>query len=309
MAKDDKTVFEIFIEGVGIYAKHFPTFLKYMSFPIWGQFFGVILSLALPLWFAFNVGANLGDSNLAYILTLLLCIPGLIIFTKALWEYLVAYVSVNSMTENTVKSGRIYDINAHKKVATMSKRVGEFVVLWLLFGIFSLIGILPPMWVFAIIIFVFIVLIFQVFTFEKTLTPWECFIRSKDLIKTNFWGTVGLMLLVGGLTYFLLPKIAEMFLDFIRFTILLNMWFDPLISTNLPLDQWNTALSALNVSYMITSLEITKTIVSTLISTLVIFYTLPLRSICWTLWYKQLCIKEIKAKKSKSKSKKAKSDV
>lgn len=309
MAKDDKTVFEIFIEGVGIYAKHFPTFFKYMSFPIWGQFFGVILSLALPLWFAFNVGANLGDSNLAYILTLLLCVPGLILFTKALWEYLVAYVSVNSMAENTVKSGRIYDINAHKKVATMSKRVGEFVLLWLLFGIFSLIGIFPPMWVFAIIIFVFIVLIFQVFTFEKNLTPWECFIRSKDLVKTNFWGTVGLMLLVGGLTYFLIPKIAEMFLDFIRFTILLNIWFDPLISSNLPLDQWNMALSALNISYMITSLEITKTIVSTLISTLVIFYTLPLRSICWTLWYKQLCINEIKAKKSKSKSKKAKSDV
>lgn len=306
MAKDNKTVFEIFIEGVGIYAKHFTTFFKYMSFPIWGQLLGVVLSLALPLWFAFNVSTALSDSNLAYVITLLLCIPGLIIFTKALWEYLVAYVAVNSMTENTVKSGRIYDINAHKKVATMSKRVGEFVVLWLLFGLFSLIGILPPMWFFAIIIFVFIVLIFQVFTFEKNLTPWECFIRSKDLVKTNFWGTVGLMILVGGLTYFLLPKIAEMIFDFLRFTVLLNMWFDPLISTSLPLDQWNSALSALNVSYMITSLEITKTIVSTLISTLVIFYTLPLRSICWTLWYKQLSINEIKSKKSKSK--KAKSE-
>ncbi len=306
MAKDNKTVFEIFIEGVGIYAKHFTTFFKYMSFPIWGQLLGVVLSLALPLWFAFNVSTAFSDSNLAYVITLLLCIPGLIIFTKALWEYLVAYVAVNSMTENTVKSGRIYDINAHKKVATMSKRVGEFVVLWLLFGLFSLIGILPPMWFFVIIIFVFIVLIFQVFTFEKNLTPWECFIRSKDLVKTNFWGTVGLMILVGGLTYFLLPKIAEMIFDFLRFTVLLNMWFDPLISTSLPLDQWNSALSALNVSYMITSLEITKTIVSTLISTLVIFYTLPLRSICWTLWYKQLSINEIKSKKSKSK--KAKSE-
>ncbi len=306
MANDNKTVFEIFIEGVGIYAKHFPTFFKYMSFPIWGQLLGVILSLALPLWFAFNIATVLPDSNIAYIITLLLCVPGLIIFTKALWEYLIAYVSINSMTENTVKSGRIYDINAHKKVATMSKRVGEFVVLWLLFGIFSLIGILPPMWFFAIIIFVFIVLIFQVFTFEKNLTPWECFVRSKDLVKTNFWGTVGLMCLVGGLTYFLLPKIAEMIFDFVRFTVLLNMWFDPLISANLPLDQWNSALSALNVSYMITSLEITKTIVATFISTLVIFYTLPLRSICWTLWYKQLSINEIKSKKSKSK--KAKSE-
>ena len=305
MAKDNKSVFEIFIEGVGIYGKHLPIFLKYMSFPIWGQFIGVILSLALPLWFANTFSAVIGDANLAYTLTLALCIPGLIIFTKAFWEYLVAYVAINSMTENTVKSGRIYDIKAHKKVATMSKRVGEFVVLWLLFGLFSLIGILPPVWVFAIIIFVYIVLIFQVFTFEKTLTPWECFIRSKDLIKSNFWRTVGLMILVGGLTYFVLPKIVTMIFEVLRLSVLLNSVLDPILLSALPFEQWNTTLAALNTPYVITSLEVTKTIVSTVISTLVIFYTLPLRSICYTLWYKQLSIKEIKAK---SKSKKAKSD-
>ena len=305
MAKDNKSVFEIFIEGVGIYGKHLPTFLKYMSFPIWGQFIGVILSLALPLWFANTFSAVIGDANLAYTLTLVLCIPGLIIFTKAFWEYLVAYVAINSMTENTVKSGRIYDIKAHKKVATMSKRVGEFVVLWLLFGLFSIIGILPPVWVFAIIIFVYIVLIFQVFTFEKTLTPWECFIRSKDLIKSNFWRTAGLMILVGGLTYIVLPKIVTMIFEVLRLSVLLNSVLDPILLSALPFDQWNATLAALNTPYVITSLEITKTIVSTIISTLVIFYTLPLRSICYTLWYKQLSIKEIKAK---SKSKKAKSD-
>lgn len=307
MVKDNKTVFEIFVEGVGIYFRHLPTFLKYMSFPILGQFVGVILALGLPLWFASSIATTMADPNTAYLITLSLCIPGLVIFTKAFWEYLVAYVSVNSMAENTVKSGRIYDINAHKKVATMSKRVGDFVLLWLLFGVFSLIGILPPMWVFAIIIFVFIVLIFQVFTFEKNLTPWECFIRSKNLVKTNFWGTVGLMILVGGLTYILLPKIGEMLLEVFRINVLLNMIFEPFLSNVLPFDQWNTALSALNLAYMITSLEVTKMIVSTIISTLIIFYTLPLRSICWTLWYKQLSIKEIKAK-SKSKSKKAKSE-
>lgn len=85
------------------------------------------------------------------------------------------------------------------------------------------------------------------------------------------------------------------------------MILEPFLSNILPFDQWNTALSALNLAYMITSLEVTKMIVSTIISTLIIFYTLPLRSICWTLWYKQLSIKEIKAK-SKSKSKKAKSE-
>ena len=43
-----------------------------------------------------------------------------------------------------------------------------------------------------------------------------------------------------------------------------------------------------------------------ILSTLVICYTLPLRSIAWTLWYKKLSVLEIKAK---SKKKKAKTDV
>ena len=169
----NKTVITVFTEAFGIYAKHLPTFLKYMSFPVFGQFAGLALSLILPLWLAPVIVAVIGDEKLAFAITMLLSLPGIILFTKAFWEYLVAYVSVCSMAENTVKSGRIYDINAHKKVATMSKRVGSFVTLWLLFGVFTIVAILPPMWFFAAIIFVFISLIFQVFTFEKNLSAAE----------------------------------------------------------------------------------------------------------------------------------------
>lgn len=299
MAKENKSVFEILTEGIGIYVKHLPVFLKYMSFPVFGQFVGIILALALPLGFVYSFGSLIENAGLTFALTMALCIPGLIIFTKAFWEYLVAYVAINSMTENTVKSGRIYDIEAHKKVATMSKRVGEFVLLWLLFGLFSIVAILPPMWVFAIIIFVYIVLIFQVFTFEKTLTPRECFIRSKNLVKSHYAQTAGLMVLVGGLTYFLIPKLAEFIFEFLKINNFINMFLEPMFSSLLPFDQWNAALSALNLPYLITSLEITKTIVSTVITTIIIFFTLPLRSICWTLWYKQLSIKEIKSKSKK----------
>ena len=54
---------------------------------------------------------------------------------------------------------------------------------------------------------------------------------------------------------------------------------------------------------MISSLEIAKMIISSAISGLVIAFTLPLRSICFTLWYKQLSIKEIKNKEKKKKAK------
>lgn len=305
MTNAKKSVFQIFMEGLGIYVKHLPIFLKYMSFPVLGQILGIILSFVLSLGFAYNFSGLIQDEKVCFAVTLLLALPGIIVFTKAFWEYLVAYVSVCSMAENTVKSGRIYDINAHKKIATMSKRVGDFISLWLLFGLFTIVAILPPMWIFAAVIFVFICLIFQVFTFERNLSPVECFKRSAKLVVKNFGGTVGLLLILGIGTYFLLPKIAEFILGLIQIVKFSTMILDPLVAQVLPIDNWNAAFAALEQNYIITSLDVSKMIISSVISWLIVSYTLPLRSICFTLWYKQLCINDIK---SKTKSKKAKAE-
>lgn len=305
MAQNKKSVFNLFMEGIGIYLKHFPVFFKYMTFPVLGQFLGIILSFALSLGFAFTIGASMNDVRLSFALSMLLALPGLIIFAKAFWEYLIAYVSIGSMAENTLKSGRIYDIDAHKKVATMTKRVGDFITLWILFGLFTMIAILPPMWIIAAIAFVFISLIFQVFTFERNSSAAECFKKSAKLVSKDFLGTVGMLLLVGILTYFLLPKLAEILLGLIQVTALFSMLIDPLVTSALPINQWNSALEALGIAYMITSLDIAKMITASVISWLIVSYTLPIRTICFTLWYKQLSISEIK---SKNKRKKAKSD-
>lgn len=305
MAQSKKSVFNLFMEGIGIYLKHFPVFFKYMTFPVLGQFLGIILSFALSLGFAFTIGATMNDVRLSFALSMLLALPGLIIFAKAFWEYLIAYVSIGSMAENTLKSGRIYDIDAHKKVATMSKRVGDFITLWILFGLFTMIAVLPPMWIIAAIAFVFISLIFQVFTFERNSSAAECFKKSAKLVSRDFLGTVGMLLLVGILTYFLLPKLAEILLGLIQVTALFSMLIDPIVTSALPINQWNSALEALGVAYMITSLDIAKMITASVISWLIVSYTLPIRTICFTLWYKQLSISEIKSKK---KRKKAKSD-
>lgn len=303
MAQSKKNVFEIFMEGLGIYLKHSPTLMKYMFFPVFGQLIGVILSFALSLGFAYTIGTKIPDTTLSFAITMALAIPGLIIFAKAFWEYLIAYVSVCSMTENTIKSGRIYDINAHKKVATMSKRMGDFITLWLLFGLFTLVAIFPPMWIIAIVAFVFICLIFQVFTFEKNLSAVDCFKQSARLVVRDFGGTVGLLLILGIGTYFLLPKLAEILLTLIQVVNLFAMLLDPMIANILPIDNWNAAFEALGQNYMITSLELAKMVISSVISWFIVSFTLPLRSICFTLWYKQLSISEIKSKKKKANSK------
>ncbi len=303
MAQSKKNVFEIFMEGLGIYLKHSPTLMKYMFFPVFGQLFGIILSFALSLGFAYTIGSKISDTTLSFSITMALAIPGLIIFAKAFWEYLIAYVSICSMTENTIKSGRIYDINAHKKVATMSKRMGDFITLWLLFGLFTLVAIFPPMWIIAIVAFVFICLIFQVFTFEKNLSVIDCFKRSAKLVVRDFGGTVGLLLILGIGTYFLLPKITEFLLTLIQAVNLFAMLLEPMIANILPIENWNSAFEALGQNYMITSLEVAKMTISSAISWFVVSITLPLRSICFTLWYKQLSIAEIKSKKKGAKTK------
>lgn len=305
MANENKTVFGTFTEAVGIYLQHLPTFLKYMTFPVLGQFFGVLLAFGLSLGFAFNATTSGVDPSMILPLTLILTIPGLVIFAKAFWEYLIAYVAISSMTENTVKSGKIYDIKAHKQVAL--KRILDFVGLWLLFGVFTSVALLPPMWGFGAVIFIFLVLIFQVFTFEKFATPTECFKRSWVLVKSDFWGTLGLLALVGFLTYWLLPKVFELILTAIQVMTLLTMLIDPMLTDSI--NTWNTALTTLGVPFVITSLMITKMIVGTIVSTLVICYTLPIRSIAWTLWYKKLNTAMIKASSKKKKKADKKENV
>ncbi len=305
MSNENKTVFGIFTEAVGIYIQHLPIFIKYMSFPVLGQFFGIILAFGLSLGFAFNATVCGVEQSMIFPLTLILTIPGLVIFVKAFWEYLVAYVAISSMAENTVKSGKIYDINAHKQVAL--KRISDFIGLWLLFGVFTSIAMLPPMWGFGALIFVFLVLIFQVFTFEKLATPTECFKRSWVLVKTDFWGTLGLLALVGFLTYWLLPKLVELILTAVQVMAFFTMLIDPMLIDSI--NTWNTALSTLGVPFVITSLMITKMIVGTVVSALVICYTLPIRSIAWTLWYKKLNAAMIKANSKKKKKADKKENV
>ena len=69
------------------------------------------------------------------ITSIALVIPGLLIFVKAFWDYLVAYGALNSMTEGYLNTGRVYDFRAHNDV--ILKKTFSFIALWFIIGIFS----------------------------------------------------------------------------------------------------------------------------------------------------------------------------
>jgi len=300
MAKIKDSVFDIFGEGVKLYFTNFGSFFKYMAFPVFGQILGIILSVLASYFYAANLpkwivtGGIFDNFSMIFLILFLITLPGLLIFAKAFWDYLVAYGAVNSMVENMLKSGKVYDFPAHTELIT--RRTAGFVGVWLLLSLFVIVGMFPLFWVIAGILAVYFVLVFQVFTFEPQKSPIECFQKSMVIIKGNFARTVGLMALLGALTYWVLPEAIKFLFAFANivgfFAIPIDVW-----AQQLPINEINKLLLQTPVAYQITSLWIAKSIVAGSLGYIVICLTLPLRSICWALWYKNLNKAEVKLDK------------
>lgn len=302
MSKEDKSVWLIFFEGIKIYALNIHKFILYMGFPVLGQVLGLFMIFGLTYWFSMNyqdLAAKytvLNDFSTMLTLVVLTVVPGLLIWAKAFWDYLVAYGAINSMTEGYLNTGKVYDFGAHNELIT--KRTFFYILLWFLFSIFTVLSIIPIFWVIGAIFFVYFVLIFQVFTFEDGVSPVGCFKRSLELIKGKFSRTFLLMILLTLFTYYFLTAGLAVIFDSFNITAFLEKTFEAWAYT-LPLE----AVERFNITPAIVATELVKQ----LVFFIVVGFTLPIRSICWTLWYKNLYIPssvEVVEKKKKS-SKKA----
>ena len=290
MSKKSNTPLGIFTESIGLYFSNFDKFIKYMSFPVLGQIAGLGLVFLLTYFYAKNMPnivekvAILNDIKILFLILFLLVLQELAIFMKAFWEYLVAYGAVNSMVENMLKSGKVYDFDAHTEL--VKRRTMTFVGLWFLFGIFSLISIIPFFWVPFGVLAVFFVLIFQTFTFEPEQTPFGCVKRSLELVKGHFLSTFLLLALVGALTYVFVPQLANLFFEYTNLTKIFSNMVLPIIN-ELPLKEWSNLLSYMYLPPL-ESEKIASFTITTFVAQIFIQYTLPLRSIMWSMWYKEL---------------------
>ena len=290
MTKKNKTPLGIFAEAIGLYFSNFKQFVKYMSFPVLGQVVGLCLVFLCIYIYSKNMPYliekfSLFDNFVALILVaIFLTVPGMIIFMKAFWEYLVAYGALNSMLENMLSSGKVYDFDAHTEL--IKRRTVSYVGLWMLFCIFSAIAIVPFFWVIAGIFAVFFVLVFQVFTYEPELTPVGCVKKSLMLVKGHFASTFMLMALAGALTYCLIPQLFNMLFNSVNINNFLASVITPVIA-ELPVAELNKAIS---YAYLppIKVEDIAMFVVATTVAQILIQYTLPLRSLLWGLWYKEL---------------------
>ncbi len=286
MAKKQKNALGIFTESVGLYFSNLDKFMKYMTFPVLGQIAGLVLVFFTTYFYTINMPKlidkypDLNSLSTLVIISFIISLPGLAIFCKAFWEYLVAYGSINSMFENMQRSGKVYDFEAHTEL--IKRRAFSFIGLWFLFGIFSLVAMCPLMWVICAIFAIYFVLVFQVFTFEPELSPLGCVKKSLMLVKGHFRNTFLLFALVGALTYIAVPQIVVKGLDAIGINLALSNAIMPFVKLLPELDFSQYGISP------ITHLHMAVFTVQTVIAQILIQYTLPLRSILWSMWYKEL---------------------
>lgn len=291
----------IILAAIRIYSANFLKFCGYMLFPVLGQVLGLLLVFCLAGWFSVYLPElaekyRMFDNFSTIILCiLLLTIPGLLIFMKAFWEYLVAYGAINSITECYLTTGKIYDFPAHK--ATVTRYSIRFIALWLLYSVYMSLAIIPFLWIPAAILFIYFILVFQVFSFEPEQSPIDYFTRSFVLIKGNAIRTLLIMLVIGLFTHVIFVQGVAVLFDFLKITQFLGALFEETLVTYIPIDDINNFMLMVNPSFnYLTPAKVSAFFIYTVVSFLVVGFTLPLRSVTWALWYKAL--REVEMKKS-----------
>lgn len=301
----------VILASIRIYSANFLKLTGYMLFPVLGQVLGLLLVFCLAGLFTAYLPELMEkypffDSIPAIIgCVLLLTIPGLLIFVKAFWEYLVAYGAINSVTESFLMTGKVYDFPAHK--ATVTAHTFRFIVLWLLYSVFWSFAIIPFLWVPAAILFVYFILVFQVFSYEPEQSPVDYFTRSFNLIKGNAIRTVLILFIIGLFTHVLFVQGVLVLFDFTKISHFLGAILQETLVTYVPIDAINDFMLMINPSFnYITEPKVAEFFVYNIVAFLVIGFTLPFRSITWALWYKVLREKEqnILSKQTKKKGQK-----
>ena len=291
--KIENGIFNVLIEGVKIYCTNFLQFTRYMAFPVLGQLLGLGLIFGLAGLYSANLPALIEKSpafnsfTTIIVCVILITVPGMIIFLKAFWDFLVAYGALNSMTESAINTGRVYDFPAHN--ALITQRTFKYVGLWFIIGVLSLIAINPFFIIIAAVLFIYFILVFQVFTFEEDVSIIGCFKRSMQLIKGNFARTFILMCIIGLFTHYLFVEGFSVFFDLTGLTELLTKPFENWVMVNIPLDNFNNWMLNINPkAQILTPVKIAESFVYQIVFFIVTGFTLPLRSVCWTLCYKSL---------------------
>lgn len=299
---------KIFFEGIKLYFKNIDKFIGYMTFPVLGQVLGVVLIFTTVHLFGNNVekivliNPALNNVSIMFTILILLSVPSFMIFFASFWKYLVAMGALNSMANNLISGAKLEDLNIHNDIIT--RRMSTYLFLILILSIISLIGLIPILWAVLLVVMIYLSLVFQIFALEENLNSLDIIKKSVQIIKGNFLKTTIVLFLLWLFTYNILPELFNFAFEKLNLYSYLCIPVEA-FAKDLPLEDiqnsMQTIISAINsqITFTLDVKELSKSIVMNLLAVVIIGYTLPLRSICCTILYKNLETKKLKEKKIK----------
>lgn len=294
MAKSDSAfvnVIKIFFNGVKLYFLNFEKFFKYMAFPIFGQIIGIALIFTASYIFTLNVSTLTAKNPvfdnipLVFLILLLMTLPGFFIFCKAFWEYLIAIASLNSMASTLIEGGKLDDMGMHAEL--IKRRTGSYILFLFILTIINLILSIPILWGLLAIAFVYLSLSFQVFALEEDKSAFGAIKTSFNLVKFNFLKTLFLLVILGLVTYWLVPSLICWGFEAGNLAGFFSYPAEQYIKL-LPLNDFNKIISSFNVPLTLKSYDLAKTVVLAMVSFIVTGFTLPIRSLCCTNLFKEI---------------------
>lgn len=291
--KVENSILSVLLESVRVYGANIWPFTRYMLFPVFGQLIGLALIFGLASVYTaklpelISTYAFFNSFSSIVLCVILITVPGMLLFLKAFWDFLVAYGALNSMAESAINTGKVYDFPAHNAVVT--NRTFKFLALWFVISILAVIASFPLIWLIGGIFFIYFILVFQVFIFEPNSSIYDCFKRSMLLIKGNFARTFIILAVVAFFTHYLFVEGFSVFFDLTKLSGLLGGIFENWVQGNISLDNFNNYMININPRFdVITPSKIAGMFVYQIVFFIVTGLTLPLRCVCWSMWYKVL---------------------
>ena len=266
-------VFTVISESLKLYFLNLDKFLKYMTFPIFGQIIGIILIFICSYFFSTNFEVIkfrypvFQNVHFAFLILILITIPGFLIFTKAFYDYLIAIGAICHASLH-LKDNKIEDIKFY------NENITAHITLYLLLILIT-----------SIIIFASSALFIVALNEDSNIL--EHIAKSINTVKGRFFITFLLLFFMFVICYLLLPDMIHWGFIWLNWdTIFVN--FIEIYIIKLPLVQINDLLNSLNsINIHIDSLMLSKYIFKAFVTFIVTGYTLPIRDIAMTLFFRR----------------------
>lgn len=306
-----------------LYVRHWRSFTQQLVLPVFWQLVGLLIAIIGPIRMVNYMERAYDIHEPAWLIAGMLApfLPGVYLFGRGFWEYLVYMVSLNRNAAQVIHQASPEFKPAYRhvtaKATAFTNVLLAYMALWMLPVACIL---LPPvllaglgpawtpwlslggmvlagvMMLVVAVLSVYFSLGFQVLAFESvTANPFKVLQRSYQLVDGNFCRVLAIALVLGVLTNLVLPNLLTLVLDLAQVT----AWISTTLAQGLvaevmenvklaPVLGYDAAVVMVDDFLMTHVSDVSMALVQSTMVSLVTFFLLPLGTFAFTLLYGDL---------------------